>query len=124
MYYRYYHDPGHHNTRAHYGVRTATHKLIYYWQTNGWEMFDLRSDPNEQRNLVNESGQQQKVAELKAELARLKKEFKDDDQFARKWPSDGVDGNPDERKKLGPKNVQEAIGLSKEKGKGSPAVED
>ena len=28
IYYRYYHDPGHHNTRAHYGVRTATHKLI------------------------------------------------------------------------------------------------
>ena len=22
IYYRYYHDPGHHNTRAHYGVRT------------------------------------------------------------------------------------------------------
>ena len=31
IYYRYYHDPGHHNTRAHYGVRTATHKLISYW---------------------------------------------------------------------------------------------
>ncbi len=29
MYYRYYHDPqGDHNTRAHYGVRTETHKLI------------------------------------------------------------------------------------------------
>ena len=30
MYYRYYHDPGDHNTRAHYGVRTLTHKLIYF----------------------------------------------------------------------------------------------
>ena len=29
MYYRYYHDPGDHNTRAHYGVRTRTHKLIW-----------------------------------------------------------------------------------------------
>ncbi|MFM8496844.1 MAG: sulfatase, partial [Planctomycetia bacterium] len=26
VYYRYYHDPGDHDTRAHYGVRTATHK--------------------------------------------------------------------------------------------------
>ena len=25
MYYRYYHDPGDHNTRAHYGVRTRPH---------------------------------------------------------------------------------------------------
>ena len=29
IYYRYYHDPGNHNTAAHYGVRTATHKLIF-----------------------------------------------------------------------------------------------
>lgn len=30
VYYRYYHDPGHHNTAAHFGIRTLTHKLIYY----------------------------------------------------------------------------------------------
>ena len=42
MYYRYYHDPGDHNTRAHYGVRTRTHKLIYYWKKDQWELFDLR----------------------------------------------------------------------------------
>ena len=113
MYYRYYHDPGHHNTRAHYGVRTTTHKLIHYWQTNAWEMFDLRSDPNELRNLADDPAQQEKVAELKTELARLKKELKDEDQFARELPKDGVDGNLDERTKLGPRTVKEAIGLSK-----------
>ena len=112
MYYRYYHDPGHHNTRAHYGVRTTTHKLIHYWPTNAWEMFDLRSDPNELRNLADAPAQQEKVAELKTELARLKKELKDEDQFARELPKDGVDGNLDERTKLGPKTVKEAIGLS------------
>ena len=36
-YYRYYHDPGDHNTRAHYGVRTETHKLIYFWKKDQWE---------------------------------------------------------------------------------------
>jgi hypothetical protein len=45
VYYRYYHDPGHHNTRAHYGVRTATHKLIHYWKKGAWEMYDLVADP-------------------------------------------------------------------------------
>jgi len=50
---------------------------------------------------------------LKTELARLKKELKDEDQFARELPKDGVDGNLDERTKLGPKTVKEAIGLSK-----------
>jgi arylsulfatase A-like enzyme len=91
MYYRYYHDPGHHNTAAHYGVRTGTHKLIHYWKLNQWEMFDLTTDPHELNNLYNEPSQQETVAKLKAELMRLKKEFKDDDQFANEQPKGGVD---------------------------------
>jgi hypothetical protein len=51
MYYRYYHDPGDHNTRAHYGVRTMTHKLIYFWKKDQWELFDLVNDPYELHNL-------------------------------------------------------------------------
>ncbi len=51
MYYRYYHDPGDHNTRAHYGVRTQTHKLIYFWKKDQWELFDLANDPHELHNL-------------------------------------------------------------------------
>jgi arylsulfatase A-like enzyme len=92
FYYRYYHDPGHHNTRAHYGVRTETHKLIYYWKKDQWELFDLRSDPDELHNLYNDPAQQPIIAQLKAELYRLKKELKDDDQFANQLPPDGVDG--------------------------------
>ena len=51
MYYRYYHDPGDHNTRAHYGIRTATHKLIYFWKKDQWELYDLAKDPYELNNL-------------------------------------------------------------------------
>jgi arylsulfatase A-like enzyme len=91
-YYRYYHDPGDHNTRAHYGVRTDTHKLIHYWKQGEWEMYDLRKDPQEMRNLYAEPGQQGRVAELKAELQRLKREVKDDDQYADREPPGGVDG--------------------------------
>lgn len=92
MYYRYYHDPGDHNTRAHYGVRTLTHKLIYYWKKDQWELYDLVKDPEELHNLYAEPQQQPTVAKLKAELYRLKKEFKDDDQFADQQPPAGVDG--------------------------------
>ena len=45
MYYRYYHDPGHHNTAAHYGVRTETHKLIHFWKKDQWELYDLDEGP-------------------------------------------------------------------------------
>ena len=56
-YYRYYHDPGDHNTRAHYGVRTTTHKLIYFWKKDQWEMYDLVKDPDELHNLYNDPAQ-------------------------------------------------------------------
>ncbi len=85
-YYRYYHDPGDHNTRAHYGVRTTTHKLIYFWKKNQWEMYDLIADPSELHNLYSDPEQAEAVVKLKAELYRLKKELKDDDQFADKQP--------------------------------------
>ena len=58
MYYRYYHDPGDHDTRQHYGVRTATHKLIYFWTKDQWELFDLVNDPQELHNLYGQPGQE------------------------------------------------------------------
>jgi arylsulfatase A-like enzyme len=92
MYYRYYHDPGDHNTRAHYGVRTMTHKLIYFWKKDQWELFDLVSDPFEMHNLYGQPGQERLTAQLKAELARLKRDVKDDDQLANEQLPNGVDG--------------------------------
>ena len=94
MYYRYYHDPGDHNTRAHYGVRTATHKLIYFWKKDQWELFDLVRDPNELHNLYGQPGHEKLTETLKAELQRLKQAVKDDDQFANEQPPNGVDGQP------------------------------
>jgi arylsulfatase A-like enzyme len=92
MYYRYYHDPGDHNTRAHYGVRTRTHKLVYYWKKDQWELFDLVHDPAEMHNLYGQPGHEELTRTLKAELARLKAAVKDDDQFANEQPPNGVDG--------------------------------
>jgi arylsulfatase A-like enzyme len=92
MYYRYYHDPGDHNTRAHYGVRTRTHKLIYFWTKDQWELFDLVNDPYELHNLYGEAGQGELTAMLKGELAKLKREVRDDDQLANEQLPNGVDG--------------------------------
>ena len=88
MYYRYYHDPGDHNTRAHYGIRTETHKLIYFWKKDQWECYDLVTDPLEMHNIYNDPKAQKAVAALKEELLRLKKALKDDDQFANEQPRD------------------------------------
>lgn len=92
FYYRYYHDPGHHNVRAHYGVRTETHKLIYFWKKNQWECYDLDNDPFELNNLYNNPPFAPIVQKLKRELFRLKKQVEDDDRFALQQPAGGVDG--------------------------------
>ena len=57
-------------------------------------MYDLVKDPDELHNLYNDPAQQETVAKLKTELYRLKKEVKDDDQFAYEQPPAGVDGQP------------------------------
>jgi arylsulfatase A-like enzyme len=92
MYYRYYHDPGDHNTRAHYGVRTKTHKLIYFWKKDQWELFDLVRDPQELHNLYGQPGQESITATLKTELTRLKTSVRDEDQLANDQFPNGVDG--------------------------------
>jgi arylsulfatase A-like enzyme len=92
MYYRYYHDPGDHNTRAHYGVRTRTHKLIYFWKKDQWELFDLVNDPYELHNLYGEPGQAELTRAMQEELAKLKRESGDHDQLAGEQPPNGVDG--------------------------------
>jgi arylsulfatase A-like enzyme len=117
IYYRYYHDPGHHNTVAHLGVRTATYKLIHFWKQDAYEMFDLTRDPNEQRNLLHsgESARKPEVAakfaELKAELNRLQRLYRDDGQYAdpATWPPGSADGPFGDKQPSGIKTVAEAI---------------
>jgi arylsulfatase A-like enzyme len=90
-YYRYYHDPGHHNTRAHYGVGTETHKLIHFWKIDQWELYDLVKDPEELHNVYADPAHADTIAALKKELARLKAELRDQNQFADALPRDDVD---------------------------------
>ena len=120
IYYRYYHDPGHHNTRAHYGIRTATHKLIYYWKKDAYEMFHLVDDPTEQRNLLfNPKPEEQAeitatFEQLKAQLRQLQEDYGDDGRYADPdtWPKGGSDGPFGDRVALGKKSISEAISLS------------
>ena len=82
MYYRYYHYPQDHRVQPHYGIRTTTAKLIYFHKIDAWEFYDLVKDPDELRNLVGDPASAERIGEMKKELARIKKEVRDDDQFA------------------------------------------
>ena len=74
MYYRYYHDPGDHNTRAHYGVRTETQKLIYFWKKNQWELYDLTTDPIEAVNRWDDPDLHELRQHLRTQLKQVRTE--------------------------------------------------
>ena len=73
-------------------MRTATHKLIYFWTKDQWELFDLVNDPQELHNLYGQPGLEALTARLKAELTRVKREAGDDDRLAEVQLPNGVDG--------------------------------
>jgi arylsulfatase A-like enzyme len=81
-YYRYYHYPADHQVQPHYGVRTERYKLIYFNRIDQWELFDLKTDPRELKNIFGDPQNTKIVAGLKSEMARLRKDLDDRDQFA------------------------------------------
>jgi arylsulfatase A-like enzyme len=83
IYYHYYESETEHKAPKHYGVRTATHKLIRFYELPGedaaqWELYDLEKDPHELRNVYADPACAQVVADLKARLREFRKQYKDD----------------------------------------------
>jgi len=76
FYYRYY--LSHFRTEPHYGVRTKTHKLIYFDRLKQWELYDLGRDPGEMANVVADPAYAEVAKGLKDELPRLQMTLKDD----------------------------------------------
>jgi arylsulfatase A-like enzyme len=67
-----------HRIGPHRGVRTATHKLIHYYsEGDAWELFDLAKDPHELDNLYGRAGTEALTATLRAELERLRQQYRD-----------------------------------------------
>jgi len=90
MYYRYWMHMADHGIPAHYGVRTARYKLIYYYgkplgsagalpkeTAPEWELFDLQKDPHEMNSLYGDPKYAKIQKQLTAEMFRLQKECGD-----------------------------------------------
>ena len=78
FYYHYYEFPGPHSVRRHYGIRTERYKLISYYRVGEWELFDMRSDPQEMRSVYADPKYAATVKDLKGQLADLRTQYKDD----------------------------------------------
>lgn len=90
MYYRYWMHLAHHYVSAHYGIRTKTHKLIYYYgealgqpdtidesKPKEWELFDLVKDPYEMNSVYGTKEYEEIEKDLKEQLYSLQKKVGD-----------------------------------------------
>ena len=75
LYYHYYEFPAVHMVAKHEGVATERFKLINYYETNEWELFDLQTDPAEMHSVYGQSEYSAVQKQLKAELARLRQQY-------------------------------------------------
>ena len=78
IYYHYY-DPGH-GVQKHYGLRTERYTLANFYPVNEWELFDLEKDPLQLRSVYDDPAYAKTLAELKAELTRLRTLYQDTDE--------------------------------------------
>jgi len=83
MYYHYWsHQP---ERPSHYGVRTDSYKLIYYYglirmgrrPDDCWEFYDLKTDPHERKNQIDNPEYKGVIAPFKRLLGDLRTAYKD-----------------------------------------------
>jgi arylsulfatase A-like enzyme len=77
LYYHYYEYSKDHTVLPHLAVRSERYKLIYFYTVNEWELYDLKKDPDEQKNLAHYPAHQKIMAGLKSELKKLRDQYDD-----------------------------------------------
>ncbi|QDT16206.1 sulfatase family protein [Alienimonas californiensis] len=106
-YYRYWMHMTHHDVPAHYGVRTPEAKLVFFYglplDARGalpeptephWELYDLRTDPEEQHNVIADAEYAPLARTLRNRLNALRRDAGDTDaahpdvarRAAASWP--------------------------------------
>jgi arylsulfatase A-like enzyme len=85
-YYHYYEYPGSHMVKRHYGMSTERYKLIhYYYDIDEWELYDIKVDPQEMKNVYNDPAYASVKADLHKRLTKLMAKYKDSDELAKSF---------------------------------------
>jgi len=78
LYYHFYESQDDHAVNKHYGVRTDRYKLIHFYnRIDTWELYDLKKDPDEMRNVINDPSYAKILSAMKAELMKLQEKYQD-----------------------------------------------
>jgi len=87
-YYRYWMHIAHHDVPGHLGIRTKRYKLTFYYGIDfrdrgkprtppAWELYDLKADPLELNNVVDDPAYADVLADMKNRLATKRKAIGD-----------------------------------------------
>jgi len=86
VYYTYYEYPSVHMVKRHYGVATDRYKLMhFYYDIDEWEMYDLKTDPMEMKNIYNNPAYTEVRDMLHKKLEELRKYYGDSDELNDKF---------------------------------------
>jgi arylsulfatase A-like enzyme len=77
LYYHYYEFVKDHTVIPHLGIRGERYKLIYFYTVSEWEFYDLKNDPNEQRNLIHSKTYEKIIQQYKTQLINLRNLYDD-----------------------------------------------
>ncbi|WDE96679.1 sulfatase [Lentisphaera profundi] len=75
-YYHYYEFPGWHMVQRHEGAYDGRYKLMYFYDIDEWELYDLKSDPEEMTNQFSNPEYAPIVEAMKGELQALRIQHK------------------------------------------------
>jgi arylsulfatase A-like enzyme len=83
-YYHYYEYPQPHHVRPHYGISNEQYKLIhFYGDIDEWELFDIKADPQEMKNVYNDRAYAKVREDLHKRLDALRVKYKDSDEVTK-----------------------------------------
>lgn len=77
VYYHFQASQAWHKVPAHYGVRTATHKLMYFYEHGKFEMYDLSLDPQEMHSIYGDPAYEKVQQDLMNRLRSMREGFGD-----------------------------------------------
>ncbi|MFK5923664.1 MAG: sulfatase [Verrucomicrobiota bacterium] len=74
-YYHYYEYPGWHMVQRHEGIYDGRYKLMHYYDVDEWELYDMKSDPQEMKSVYGHPDYTEISKRLHRELDGLRKQF-------------------------------------------------
>lgn len=75
LYYHYYEYPGWHMVHRHEGAYDGRYKLLNFYDLGEWELYDLKTDPNEMTNVYQKPEYAEVAKQMHRELEQLRKQY-------------------------------------------------